>query len=72
MQELNPDTPLGGSPSLRLIDYAFNGLDMRKIGLEVLSINRMRSPYMKNLGSKKKAQRLANIFWEVQADDFKQ
>ena len=45
-----------------LIDYAFNGLDMRKIGLEVLSVNRNAIALYEKLGFKKEGTKINEYF----------
>jgi UDP-4-amino-4,6-dideoxy-N-acetyl-beta-L-altrosamine N-acetyltransferase len=45
-----------------LIDYAFNGLDIRKIGLEVVSINNNAIRLYEKLGFKKEGVKLAEYF----------
>jgi UDP-4-amino-4,6-dideoxy-N-acetyl-beta-L-altrosamine N-acetyltransferase len=45
-----------------LIDYAFNGLDIRKIGLEVLSINQNAIGLYKKLGFRKEGTKIKEYF----------
>jgi UDP-4-amino-4,6-dideoxy-N-acetyl-beta-L-altrosamine N-acetyltransferase len=45
-----------------LIDYAFQGLDMRKIGLEVLSINHSAIALYEKLGFKKEGTKIGEYF----------
>ncbi len=49
-----------------LIDYAFNGLDLRKIGLEVLSINRNAISLYEKLGFKKEGTKINEYFLDGQ------
>ena len=45
-----------------IIDYAFNGLDFRKIGLEVVSINKNAIRLYEKLGFKKEGVRIEEYF----------
>ena len=45
-----------------IIDYAFNGLDFRKIGLEVLSANRNAIRLYEKLGFKKEGVKIEEYF----------
>ena len=49
-----------------LIDYAFNGLDLRKIGLEVLSINKNAISLYEKLGFQKEGMKRNEYFLDGQ------
>lgn len=52
-----------------VLDYAFNGLDMRKIGLEVLSINQNAISLYEKLGFKKEGTKANDYFLDGQYFD---
>jgi UDP-4-amino-4,6-dideoxy-N-acetyl-beta-L-altrosamine N-acetyltransferase len=53
---------LGFVSSALIIDYAFNGLDMRKIGLEVLWINQNAIALYEKLGFRKEGVKVNDYF----------
>ena len=57
------NTGLGFISCSLLIDYAFNGLDIRKLGLEVLSINNNALVLFENLGFQKAGIKINEYFW---------
>jgi UDP-4-amino-4,6-dideoxy-N-acetyl-beta-L-altrosamine N-acetyltransferase len=57
---------LGFVSSALVIDYAFNGLDMRKIGLEVLSINQNAIALYEKLGFRKEGTKTNDYFLDRQ------
>lgn len=57
---------LGFVSSALVIDYAFNGLDMRKIGLEVLSINQNAIALYEKLGFRKEGTKVNDYFLDGQ------
>ena len=60
------NTGLGFISCSLLIDYAFNGLDMRKLGLEVLSINQKAVNLFEKLGFQKEGTKVKEYFLDGQ------
>jgi len=56
------NTGLGFVSCSLIIDYAFNGLDLRKIGLEVVSINQNAITLYEKLGFKKEGVKVGEYF----------
>lgn len=60
------NTGLGFVSCALVIDYAFRGLDIRKIGLEVLSINQNAINLYEKLGFKKEGTKINEYFLDGQ------
>ena len=60
------NTGLGFISCSLLIDYAFNGLDIRKLGLEVLSINKNAIRLFEKLGFQKEGTKINEYFLDGQ------
>jgi UDP-4-amino-4,6-dideoxy-N-acetyl-beta-L-altrosamine N-acetyltransferase len=60
------NTGMGFVSCALVIDYAFNGLNIRKIGLEVLSINQNAIALYEKLGFKKEGTKINDYFLDGQ------